>query len=711
MLKSQMTLFAFAISLFAQNTQLRAFWIQGNGAESNNTQEAFRLYKKLGYNAVMECVLPPSDPTKWKMPQFAVEPVSRSALVNYIKDQKTKANLSGLSYCPFFNEWGWGGVLPSLDERAEAMVYREVDYIDNYYGKNIYKPLKKTTGGWGDTSKITYAFNENKSEITFLYGGAPANGCARISVSTKPLPSSPFTALPDHLITGQCYDVGCVVDLTNANLSKNDYLRVYFFREFASGQKPDPAALPLGKLEYPGNNTRPILVKDYPVTSVLQNGYSINNDPTPVKSISIKLRVWTESMLPIGRGHGFNDVFRIDWEVLSNRSARNSKITISNINIVSINPCEIVTNRSWEQNSFYKTITEKYPDEIKRETKAVYDVAGAIIENRYFLDPHPLGGALKKIKGHFRPLNNDCEFGSLTQKPVDPLSPVTDLATIEMLRIIKDGLHDIEPEYFCINSDEVNVFRRDINNIENGPSGTMFNTCSNGEYFGRIVEKHINRYKSVFCPGGKAKTTFVVYGDMILPFTRGYYFYAEQNNDESALSYLEKLIPDDKLSVAIWLFDYMGKPYNDPSGPKKFELDDASLIEGMIGSVTKKKLGYIAWYATDGTTHDLENIDPKISTDSKHIQHEINMARKWCDFTSHNPFRFTGYMYCGWNTAFKANRNNGIYSLAYFGWFRPGARDFPEAWKAVSASTRGDNNEPVLDILAKGIVPWADSTK
>jgi hypothetical protein len=703
-----MAMLMISVGIFAQSTQLRAFWIQGQGATSNNNPAAFSLFKKLGYNTVMEFVPPPKDSAKWKIPQFVVEPVSRTALVKYIKDQKVKANQAGLSYCPFFNEWGWGDVLPALNERASATVYREADCATGYYGKDVYQTLSKTTGGWGDTSRIICTFDPSLSKITFAYGGAAANGCARVTVNTKACSVHTSATLPDHLINGQCYDVEFVAELTNANLAPGDYLIVYIFREFAHGQKPDPAALPLGKLEYPGNDTRVILEKKYSITLVSQNGYLINNDPNFVTSISIKIRFWTETKLPVGLGHGYDDVFRIDWEVLSKRSAPHSKIVIDNIKIKAVDPADIVTNKAWEQDSHYKSFTIKYPDEIKRETKAVYDVAGAIVENRYFLDPHPPGGTLKIIKGHFPPFNNDCGFGSLVQKPVDPLSPVTDLATIEMLKIIKEGLGNTEPAFFCFNSDELNVFRRDINNIENGLSGTVYNKCSNGAYFGRIIQKHIERYKSVFGTKGKVKTRFIVYGDMILPFANGYYYYAEQNNDGNALSYLKKL-HSDKISVALWVYDYMAVPNGDPSMPNEFELKNRSRMEDMIGKVTKNNLGYIAWYATDGRTMDLKSIDSGISTDSKHLQHEIDMARNWCDLTTRIPSGFTGYMYCAWNAMLKANRYNGIYSLAYFGWAKQSARDFPEKWKAISASMRGDNDEPVLDMLVKGVVPWVDT--
>lgn len=87
-----------------------------------------------------------------------------------------------------------------------------------------------------------------------------------------------------------------------------------------------------------------------------------------------------------------------------------------------------------------------------------------------------------------------------------------------------------------------------------------------------------------------------------------------------------------------------------------------------------------------------------IKTDTANIQHEIDQARNWCNITTNNSKGFTGYCYAGWSDAFQANRWNGLYSLAYFGWIDRNADDFQDEWKTF-ISPGGDNGEPVLLML------------
>jgi hypothetical protein len=108
---------------------------------------------------------------------------------------------------------------------------------------------------------------------------------------------------------------------------------------------------------------------------------------------------------------------------------------------------------------------------------------------------------------------------------------------------------------------------------------------------------------------------------------------------------------------------------------------------------------------SDGKMSDLINIDPSINNDKKHIQHEIDMARSWGDIVTMYNDCFWGYMYCGWSVSFKSNQWNGLFPFAYFGWKNPAAKDFPGEWKKISAVSRGNNDQPVLDLLQNSVVP------
>lgn len=165
-------------------------------------------------------------------------------------------------------------------------------------------------------------------------------------------------------------------------------------------------------------------------------------------------------------------------------------------------------------------------------------------------DEPPAEGTLIKVKGHFPRWNNDCGKFEHNVIAVDPLSPVTDIVTKEMLRVIREGLDNTEPPY--ISSDEVMVFRRSILNRKGGPAETPYNSLSILEYWSKIVRDHIERYKLIF-KGNKyseVRTTFMVYGDMVLPFASGYHIYAESYSDNDGMEYLASTKGNDKISVA-----------------------------------------------------------------------------------------------------------------------------------------------------------------
>lgn len=671
-----------------------------------DSDPAFALYKKLGYTTFIESINAPS-PENWIKPEFIVNPSTRMVLVNNIREQKKRLEKVGLIYCPFFGEWGWGGQIPRIDERGRAMVYREVAVIENYYDRDVYPRLIKTTSGWGDTS-IKCIWNQNIRTCKIAYNG-PSNGCARVNMSTKPLKKQFKDLLPQHLINGQCYDVSYRINLSNAKLVKGDYIRLYCFREYANGHKPDPAKLPLGELENPNVDTREFLVKNYEVTSVIPQGYILNQSIEAKPMVTMHERIWIDTAAVCGDGtHLFDSLVRFDFEVLTRNKSWNAVTCIENLQIQPVDPLKIVCNRQWETSGSYSKILEEYPREKLRETRADYDLDGTIVQKRLFLDEAPAGKKVRKVYGHFEPFNNDNGWGSLIQSPVDPLSPVADRVTLEMLRIIRDGLDSVAPPCYYITSDEVSVFRRDYLAMKSGKVGTVYNKVSNGEYFGMIIREYIDRYKSVFGAHGATspKTTFIICGDMVLPFGIGYKCYAQKSDDQDALAYIKKSGDGERIAVAIWMYDYGSIPKCLPCVPKEFGLENRSFIENNIQRVTNNNLEYIAWYASDGTTSDLMTVNAKINNDILHVQHEIDMARSWCDIATANQNRFYGYMYCGWAAPLKANRWNGLFPLAYFGWKKPGAKDFPAEWKKISTLSRGDNDQPVLDLLQRGAVPW-----
>jgi hypothetical protein len=720
-LKTQMSIAVFIIGLFLtiqkieaqQNIKvLKAVFsyppvtYQPNDSNLCNSDPSFVLYKKLGYNAFIECIHAPS-PGSWIKPEYVVKPDVRMTLVNNIREKKKRLEKIGISYCPFFSEWGWGGELSQIDDRARAVVYREVPIIENYYGRDVYPQLTKTTSGWGDTS-IKCIWDQNIRTCKIVYNG-PSNGCARVSMSTRILKRQFQNLLPQHLINGQCYDISYRLNLSSAKLIKGDYFRLYCFREYASGFKPDPIKLPLGEIENPNVDSREFLVKNYEVTSVLPDGYIFNQAFSAKPYVTIHERIWIDSAAVCGNGmHMFDSLVRLDFELSTSNKSHGAATYIENIQIQPVDPLTIVCDRKWETSAAYSEMLKKYPREKLRETRADYDFEGTLVQKRLFLDSVHEGKKIKKVYGHFEPFNNDHGWGSLVQNTVDPLSPVTDLVTMEMLRIIRDGLDSVEPPCYYISSDEVPVFRRDYLTMKSGIAGTIYNKATNGEYFGTIINEQIKRYRKVFQVHdvNPRKAAFVICGDMVLPFGIGYKCFAEKQGDQDALAYLNKHRDGERIAVAIWEYDYASIPKCLPCVPKEFSLTNKSFINENIQRVRNNNLEYIAWYASDGRMSDLMTIDPSINNDKKHIQHEIDMARSWCDVVTTNNDCFFGYMYCGWSVPFKSNQWNGLFPLAYFGWKNIEARDFPGEWKKISTESRGDNDQPVLDLLQNGVVPW-----
>ena len=338
-------------------------------------------------------------------------------------------------------------------------------------------------------------------------------------------------------------------------------------------------------------------------------------------------------------------------------------------------------------------------------TKAVYDVSGILQNVNYFSNlTAPVGGVLKLLKGNFKPVV-DGPSGQLQRNTSDPLSPVHDLIADEMLKIIKEGLGGQEPLYYHLAADEVLIFRRDAASKKGGLN-PAFNNISNGKFYAKIIEREIQRYKRIFgvSTSTPVVTKFVFWGDMVLPFGEGYCYYAESNNDESALLYLKTAVGTKQLIPLVWLYDYSAIP----GSFSEFFLTNRSAVQKNLDRIKKYGFKFGATYATDGKLSDFGGKNITVDSDEKHVQHEIDMARNWCDFaqSTKNAGSFEGFVYTGWNELLRTNQWNGIFPLAYFGWIKRNARDLPSSCKEISTTTRGNNDQAVLKLLVNGSVPF-----
>lgn len=700
------------IGLCFADSDMRAIysiWGYTNSAPTSiNSDESLTMLRGLGYNTFIEFIAAPEAGLWNNSNGITLTPAARTERVNYVRDQKQRMDALGFEYVPFFNEWGWGAFNTRVEERTRAMVYREVDIIQTvgYYGSDIYPNLSKTQNSLGEgNTNPTWA--ADFSNVEFSYSNR-AEGSARVVVETEET-VNPTTTLSN----GQLYNLHASVDLTNSNFKVGDRITVFLFREFDGiGNKPDVARIPLGQTlpSTPSNLFNPQNIVTYTVTDIDGAGnYEINEGAVIVSgnTFEIDIEFWTERFFRCGIGnYQYNRTFMLDFNLFSNGTSVASTVRVDNIEIMPQDPVSVVFGREWEGRVDYATILANYPLEVNREVKAVYeDGSGTRTEISHFQDPPPPGQTLVMIKGHFIPATTD--MGTTPhQMTVDPLSPATDMITRQMLEVIRDGLGGVEPKYFFITSDEVFIYRRGINNTPHGPLSNTLNTATNGEYFAEVIKLHIDRYKDIFgvAPGSPANTSFKIWGDMIIPFGGGYQYFAESYTDEDAITILGGLVDD--ITVAIWAYDYMfyPKPWEDP---KVFMLNSTqAMINDNIDRLQAHGLKYIATYATDGGQGDIAEIDPSITNDQPHIDHEIDMAKKWTELVNAEPQGFEGYVYTGWEPPIVANRWNGMFSLAYFGWLNPQSAFVPNWWRSVSANP-GDNGEPVLEVLANTTVPWA----
>ena len=131
-------------------------------------------------------------------------------------------------------------------------------------------------------------------------------------------------------------------------------------------------------------------------------------------------------------------------------------------------------------------------------------------------------------------------------------------------------------------------------------------------------------------------------------------------------------------------------------------------LQKSINLCTSNGFHFAVCYATDGTLQNLREIDNLLHSDTRHIRHEIECARSWCDIVQSpmNAGSCDGYIFTGWNRNLQSNGWNGLVPLAFFGWMKTGERDLPEQWKTVRKQY-DQNGQPVLEIINKRALPAA----
>ncbi len=694
------------IPLCAQQ-ELRAIFNQATYSESkpvlSNSPQALRLYAELGYNTFFEHVFPPPKSEWDTLFGYRVKPPARKKLVSYIADQKRRLDSLGLAFAPFYNEWGWGITLPQLSDRTREMVYRDVNYLESYYGKTLFPGLEKrgTVSGGGvywnpqiDTLKMVLSEGMN-DKIGRLW--------LKISSGKEDLGEH----LKSKLITGQCYQIDFTLDLREANLSAGDALNGYIWRAFEKGREPVADSVPFGQILHPSNLYTMVWTHNYPVISKFPNGrYRLRGIETVDSIIQMTWKVWIDSGTVCGRGtHKYTDEFRMDFQILTSQHKNTGRVILTNFNIRAVDPKEEIWGITWESRPDFDSLLCLYPSENERKSMGVYQsTSGKRFEKPLFGPARKHAGRLVGIKGHFPPLTTN-SGAQKTQIAIDPLSPVTDMITTEMLQIIKEGLGGKEPPYFYINADEVNVYRRSIHSRSDFKKNSKFNQVSNGVYYANIIDHHIARYKKVFLGDvkKKASTTFIIAGDMLLPFGYGYLYYSPTHHDQSGLSALKKLSDGNRLAVAIWVYDY--SPIPKYWVKSQIALENLKYMQDNIGRVQSNGLQYIAFYATDGDEASIQSLSPSINSDSAHLHHEFEMAKNWSVLVRKNPAKFRGYMVAGWWHHLKSNQWNGIFSMAYYGWADTVQYPFNPSWLKVKTKPV-IKGKPVLKLLENESVPW-----
>lgn len=677
--------------------EMRAIFDLWNGDMNNlssvGSDDAYQLYRRMGYNTLIQIVPLSGDPGNWNLDANGVltmDPAYRTDLVDSIRHQRDRARAAGLNYCPFYNGWGYGGPSSTINTRSKASIYREVDSIVtiNYYGSNIYDGLTKQLTSWA--TNATVSFNGGVPSIE--YEGGPSEGAAKICMQTN---SSVISTT--ELIDNQCYNFRATVDLAGSNYQVGDEFHIYYFRAFAPGEQPDSTIIPLGK-EFTSADRKFVYAKRlYTITNVTGGVFEINGNPAGTV-IEINDTLWIDTKYTNGLfDYNYDDSF--EWHLMHKKiehAARpGSSIQINNFQIIPLDPSTQLAYTEWESNLNYSNFLSRYPDERHMTTRAVYlnTNNGGTYEIDRFQGTITPGSRLLRIKGHFRPRTTPMGWNYDDMNSLDPLSPVTRSINSEVLDAIREALDDIPPDYYFIQSDEVPIFRRDRLSKQDGTERTPYSKLSNGQFYEEIIKMRVEEFRVAF-PG--AETKFLTYPDMFLPIQASYNWFAEKYGDEDALACFQKDASNFTIIITPWVYDY-GRSGLDKN---KFGLADPIFIRSNLSKLRKYNLKFCPVYATDGRLQELQAINNSITNDAEHIDHEIQMARKWCDYVSEFKDNCVGYVYCGWTDSLRENAYNGLFPLAYFGWWRPQQRSLPHGWDAISG-TPDQHGQPVLDLLER----------
>lgn len=685
-----------------------------------NSDAALRLYKKMGYNALFENIptrfsgWDKSDPTNWHLINDTIDgsPLSRAQFIDYIRDRKSKVNSFGLEYCPFYNPLSYGIEIwdlkydQGIDERACAGIYREVEVaqLSNMFGIDIYNFVKASAQFelWGpNNGSVNWSKSRNSAVFTI-------NKNVSGWMGTKIIASVGLTT-PVDIIDKMPYKFKTTITLPN-NLNAGDQIYLSVFREFKS-IKTIPSNIPLSKY-YTGKNFLLNRIK-YEITERNGGTYTIRKISTSeAHSVSINngsfpahIITWLDNKTYWGPGYDLDSNIIWDMSFLNSKdTSGNAVVTFSDFEISMQNPIDHLVYGDWESDPDYKDYLLYYDIEKYMTTRATYTIP-PYDTTFYYNNPHPTTRYPLLIKGHFKPLDNGVQH----QRPLDPFSPVRDLIIRDVLSIIDTALGG-EPKYFCLLGDEMFHFRR--NAVSNRDlKNTPYNDMSNIEYYASILLRDIRRYKEIFGDSsGNVSTKFLLYGDMILPYAKGYHYIAEESSDNGAFKCFIDSLGTDSLPIPIlWIYDYMRPPGVDGA----FLLKDSAKIQESLNMIKSNNFKFMLKYATDGkiNTGDmrLDHIDQSINSHEKHIDHEIQMAKNWCKFVQSpaNNSHFAGYTYTGWMNNLRANGWDGLYPLAYFGWWRQNKTDLPGSWKKL-CKEKGNpkldhNGQAYLDLLDKNI--------
>ncbi len=701
---------------FAAKQQLRAIYLNSNHFQDDSTLDnsdtGLHFFKQLGYNTVFEGIPPcfgewdKTNPRQWKMK----EP-SRTELIAYIRNEKKRVESFGLAFCPFYAEWGWNKGACSISERARASEYRDVAYDISLIGHNVYRRLPKQPAGWSSQPCGSYTWNQDFTAAAISVYRPYALQATSIT-----------TGISDTAVrNGQCYEFSTTVEL--ANVQPGDIIKAVIYREFSDGSKPDPAIVPIGRAINPHNNWVEAASTSYEIIRQTAPGcYDIQKETmgettSYLSQLVLVDSVWIDNEFPFGAG-GYTFNKRLRWEFIlqTGQGFRKppSEIRCSKFSVTMLDPLKELAYPEWEKSPQFVTYCSLFPFEKYMSTTLIYicdkDMQKTVTDSplimQAYLNQKKPKGKLQRMRGHFIPLHEGIG-APCTRWPLDPLSPASDLIAQEMLTIIKQGLDNKEPDYFLLGGDEVFVYRKDAVSMK-GLNNTFYNSLSNGQYYSAIMKKNIERYRAIFhgSDTSVSRTTIVFWADMILPFGEGYFYYAEKNEDASALCYLRETIGPQNIIPIIWVYDYM--PSHEKPGT--FMVKNTAEIQTSISFCTMNSFHFAVCYATDGTLQDLRAIDNLLDSDAWHIRHEIECARSWCDIVQSptNAGSCDGLIFTGWNRNLQSNGWNGLVPLAFFGWMRTGERDLPEQWKTVRKQY-DQKGQPVLEIINKRTLPAVPS--